>query len=109
MPTATTVPTALDLVTPMASQLPLVNGEYSGTATLVAGTIVITGLAWIKAAAKPIVSMSVPNTTTLTTAGYRVHTVVAGVGFSITALVAAGTINVADISTLFWTVPNALE
>lgn len=106
---STTIPSTLDESTPLALPPALLNGEYSGTATLVAGTIVITGLSWIKAAAKPVISMSVPNTTTLTTAGYRVSAVVAGVGFTITALVAAGTINVADISTLFWTVPNALE
>ena len=92
--------TAAD-TTQMAQLAKLPAIMQSGSAVLVAGTVTVA--ATITAASKIVVTMKTPNTTTLTT-GYitRASARVNGApgSFTIEAIVAAGSINIADISTL---------
>lgn len=79
-----------------------------GIATLVAGTVTLT-LPLLSTTRSVITALrAVANTTTLTTGGYAAITPVAGIAGSIIlqAQVAAGTINVADISTIYYQVQN---
>lgn len=72
------------------------SGGFMGQVALVAGTKVIT-VAGVTTSSRAFVQLVTPNTTTLTV-NYQV--VCTANTVTITALVAAGTINVADLSTL---------
>jgi len=85
--------------------------QQSGTQALTAGTTALIP-ATITASSRILVTQKTPGTTTNTVEYSALGTdrVVgiggAGGGFKLTALVAAGTINVADVSTLDWVVFN---
>jgi len=85
--------------------------QQSGAATLVAGTTALLP-ATVTASSRILLSLKTPDTKTDTTeyAALGTDRVVgiggAGGGFKITALVAAGTINVADVSVIDWVVFN---
>ena len=75
---------------------------FAGQTTLVAGTIAIT-IPGVTASSRAFPSLVTANTTTLTTAYQTVCTTDT---LTIQANVAAGTINIADISTLNYLVIN---
>ena len=85
--------------------------QQSGAQVLTAGTTALIP-ATITATSRIIVTQKTPGTTTNTVEYSALGTdrVIgiggAGGGFKLTALVAAGTINVADVSTLDWVVFN---
>lgn len=102
-------PTAADLATPLVQPIQITNQETSGSFALVAGTKTIAA-PWVRnssggGVSKIFLQLTVANTTTLTVQ-YQVITKTDGVGFTVQANIAAGTINVADISSLdFFGIP----
>lgn len=98
-------PTPADLATPLVFPAQMANGDYSGVAILIAGTVTVPA-PWVRnnsgGVSKIFPTLKTPNTTALTTGGYYCSAIVDGVSFTLQANVAAGTINVADISTLNW-------
>jgi hypothetical protein len=87
-----------------------------GTATLVAGTVTLgaTQGLWLKSTTKSSIQITrnTANTTTLTTGGYsaavgdRTAGIIGTAAVIINACVAAGTINIADISTIDYLIQN---
>lgn len=101
-------PTAADLATPMVQPIQITNQETAGSLTLVAGTKTVAA-PWVRnnstGKSRIFVQNTNPNTIALTV-GYQVFNIIDGTSFQVQALVAAGTINVADISTLdFFGIP----
>lgn len=93
---------------PISEATAFPNGDNSGTVTLVAGTATVS-FPRLTANSRIFLTLKTANTTTLTTAYTAPASgrdpIIAGVGtgtFVVRANVAAGTINVADISTLDW-------
>jgi len=89
--------------------------EVSGATALVAGTFTISTVPIFSANSQVALTRKIANTSTLTVGGYHPTTggatgITAGVrgtaAVIVEATVGAGTINVADISTLHWTVIN---
>lgn len=76
---------------------------HSGSCTLEAGTVDVADTA-ITADSKIAVTRTAPGGTTTDTVSYDVVSKAAGVGFTVQACVAAGTINVADESDLDYVV-----
>lgn len=85
---------------PLVAATAIPNGDNSGVATLIAGTIAVAFPA-LTASSRIFLQLKTANTVTLTVQ-YVATTRVVGTGFTIQANVAAGTINVADVSTLDW-------
>lgn len=97
--TATATATAIAAYN--AAQAGILGSGASGDAVLVAGTVAVT-IPGLSTASKAILTRHIANTTTLTTGGYQ-YAVTANT-LTITACVAAGTINVADISTITYAI-----
>ena len=79
---------------------------HGGSCTLAAGTVDVADTA-ITADSKIAVTRTAPGGTTTNTVSYDVVSKAAGVGFTVQACVAAGTINVADESDLDYVVVEA--
>lgn len=84
-----------------AAQANVLGSGQSGDAVLVAGTVAVT-IPGLTTASKAVLTRHIANTTTLTTGGYQ-YAVTANT-LTITATVAAGTINVADVSTITYAI-----
>jgi hypothetical protein len=97
-------PTAGDLAVPTVLSEQFMNQVFSGVATLVAGTVTVTA-PWVNnnstKTSKIFVQLRTAATVTLTVQ-YQVLTITDATSFVIQANIAAGTINVADVSTLMW-------
>lgn len=84
-----------------ASFAGVLGSGVSGDAVLVAGTVAVT-IPGLTTASKAVLTRHIANTTTLTTGGYQ-YAVTANT-LTITACIASGTINVADVSTITYAI-----
>lgn len=87
---------------PITEATAIPNGDNSGVATLIAGVVTIL-FPDLTASSRIFATCKTPRVTTLTTNYIARDTGrIVGTSFTLEAVVAAGTINVADLSDLDW-------